>query len=110
AGASAPGWAALVQPVLIEGKFMTVKSLVSPLAFAAAFALSSAAWAQITVGTQDIADADIPAVQAHCDMLSLDAGADASADLGAPADDAGAEADAAAADEGADDATALDLE
>lgn len=51
-----------------------MKSFVSPLAIAAAAALSlgSAAYAQTTVGDQDISDADLPLVTEHCAALEDD--------------------------------------
>lgn len=62
---------------------MKTRTFASPLALVAALALTTAAGAQTLVGNQDISDADLPEVQAHCDSLAAagDAG-------GAPADDA----------------------
>ncbi len=115
---------------------MTIKSLVSPLALAAAatLALSSASFAQTTVGDQQISDEDLPAVTEHCTMLADEgaaagdaAGADAAGAAGAEADaaaaadanagatadngaDGAADAGAAEADAGAEAGTTLDLE
>lgn len=114
---------------------MFIKSLVSPLALAAAatLALSTASFAQTTVGDQQISDEDLPAVTEHCIMLADegaaagDVGADevraAEAEADGAADvDAGAAADAGAADDaagmdagedaaaGAEAGTTLDLE
>lgn len=102
---------------------MTIKSLVSPIALAAAaaLALSFPAFAQTTVGDQQISDEDLPAVTEHCTMLADEGAADAAApadaagDAAAPADAAG---DAAAGAEttdgdaaaGADAGAMLDLE
>lgn len=51
---------------------MNLKTLVSPLALAAAgsLLLGSAAFAQTTVGDQEISDADLPRVTEHCVALS----------------------------------------
>lgn len=49
---------------------MNIKALVSPIALVAGLAVSSAAFAQTTVGDQQIDDADLGVVQAHCDGLA----------------------------------------
>ncbi|WP_332719175.1 hypothetical protein [Pelagibacterium mangrovi] len=89
---------------------MTIKSLVSPIALAAAatLALSFPAFAQTTVGDQQVSDEDLPAVTEHCTMLAEEgagdaaAPADAAGDAAAPADAAGDAAAGAAADAAGD--------
>lgn len=83
---------------------MSFKSLVSPIALAAAMTLSTGAFAQTMVGDQAVTDEDLPAVSDHCQMLSQE-GEDA-AGTDAAGDDAAA--DEAAADDTADDSTASD--
>lgn len=49
--------------------FKTASSTIA-LTAAAAFALSTSAFAQTMVGGQDIGDEDLPMVTAHCEMLA----------------------------------------
>lgn len=49
---------------------MFKKSLVSPIALAFGLALTGAAAAQTFVGDQEVTDADLPEVQAHCEALA----------------------------------------
>ena len=80
---------------------MSLKAFASPFAIAAASAVAfgTAALGQTMVGTQEISDADLPAVTEHCATLA--GGADASVDPGA----GNADADAAAPDAPATDDT-----
>lgn len=84
---------------------MSMKTLVSPLALAFGLSLTGAAAAQTWVGTQEIDDADLPAVEEHCETLALSGDVGADLDVEADADaDAGFEDDAvdAEADVGMD--------
>lgn len=67
---------------------MPIKTLVSPLALAIGLSLTGAAAAQTAVGTQDIEDADLPAVEEHCETLALagDVGAGFDAEGGTEAE------------------------
>lgn len=94
---------------------MSLKSLVSPLALAAALSISTGAFAQTMVGDQAVTDEDLPAVSEHCQMLAdtgmtEDAAAEA-AENDVAADDAagntGGQGDASA-DEATNDAAAGD--
>ncbi|GGA47515.1 hypothetical protein [Pelagibacterium lentulum] len=51
---------------------MFKKSLVSPIALAFGLALTGAAAAQTMVGGQEVTDADLAEVQAHCEALAAD--------------------------------------
>lgn len=62
---------------------MKLKTLVSPIALVTAISLSSAAYAQLTVGGQGISDADMELVENHCATL-----ADPASDSDAVTDDA----------------------
>jgi len=46
------------------------RSVISSLALTAAMLLSTAAWAETTVGGQTVSDEDLPKVQAQCDTLA----------------------------------------
>lgn len=50
---------------------MTIKSTLSVLALLSGVAFAGSAYAQTTVGNNDVSDADLPIVQAHCDALLL---------------------------------------
>lgn len=102
---------------------MKFKSLVSPLAVAAALSFGTAAYAQTFVGGQEISDADLPIVEAHCATLAGqgdEVAPDPELDAEAPAveddplgEDPLAEdplEDDAAADDGLDGDGALDLD
>ena len=64
---------------------MSFRTLVSPLALAAAMALSTGAFAQTMVGDQAVTDEDLPAVSDHCQMLAE----------GSPSDEGATDEDAA---------------
>lgn len=66
---------------------MKFTALVSPLALAAALALTSAANAQTTVGDQDVSEADLPLVEAHCEALAAAEAAPDTDDVPADEDD-----------------------
>lgn len=85
---------------------MSLKMLVSPVAIAAAaaFTFGSAAYAQTMVGTQEISDADLPIVQAHCEAL-----AGASVDVPTETLDDDAMLEDGATDDAATDDIATDL-
>jgi hypothetical protein len=89
---------------------MSFKTLISPIALAAAMTLSTGALAQTMVGDQAVTDEDLPAVSDHCQMLAAEgedaAGADAATD-GAAEDDAAAD-DANDDGDAAEDDTATD--
>ena len=76
---------------------MSFRTLVSPLALAAAMTLSTGAFAQTMVGDQAVTDEDLPAVSEHCQMLAD----------GGPSDEGAIEEDAAT-DEMAGEETPLD--
>ncbi|WP_116653884.1 hypothetical protein [Pelagibacterium sediminicola] len=50
---------------------MFKKTLVAPIALAFGLTLTGAAAAQVMVGDQEVSDADLAAVQEHCDALEL---------------------------------------
>ena len=81
--------------------FKTASSTIA-LTAAAAFALSTSAFAQTMVGGQEVSDEDLPMVTEHCEMLAGDpaGGAMDGAATDAPAAD-GMATDGMAADDGA---------
>lgn len=84
---------------------MSIRSLVSPIALAAATALSlnAVAFAQTMVGDLEISDADLPTVTEHCEAL---ANADMTDEMATnEVQSNGAAGEEAAGDDIADDAT-----
>lgn len=80
---------------------MSFKSRTSPIALAAAFAfaMGSTAFAATMVGDQEVSDAELPSVTAHCesltgDMAATDSTADVDQDTTASIQDNAAEAPA----------------
>ena len=96
---------------------MPFKTLISPIALAAAMTLSTGALAQTMIGEQAVTDEDLPAVSEHCQTLAeegedtagTDATPDETASEGAAADDENANGDGAG-DDTATDGMATDPE